>query len=113
MKELWVRSAERRRKTSTSKAEVKKECVLFLHDYLLKHPCKECGESDPVLLEFDHRDRTEKSANVTRLANFSLAKVKQELLKCDVLCVKCHRIRTAIQLGWYSADWHPLNKRFR
>lgn len=70
--------------------------------YLLKNPCVECGESDPVLLEFDHRNRNEKSNNVAVIAKAagSWDSLWKEIKKCDVRCVKCHRKKTARESGW-------------
>jgi hypothetical protein len=64
--------------------------------YLLTHPCVDCGEDDPVRLEFDHV-REEKLTEVSRLANdpANLNKVIQEIAKCDVRCVNCHRRKTS------------------
>lgn len=73
----------------------------FLVEYLGCHPCMDCGESDIVVLEFDHlRDKV---ADVSVLARegYSLDKVRREIDKCEVVCANCHRRRTAKQFGWY------------
>lgn len=73
-------------------------------DYLREHPCVDCGETDPVVLEFDHRNPAEKTDNIARMLSISAVwpKVLLEIEKCDVRCANCHRRRTAIQFGWYS-----------
>jgi len=70
-------------------------------EYLLEHPCVDCGESNPIVLEFDHRDPTIKDSEVTRLISYaSWERVEAEMNKCDVVCSNCHRKRTAKQFGW-------------
>ena len=61
----------------------------FVYEFLLAHPCDECGEVDPVVLEFNHRDPTSKSANLSdMIANgVSLAALSAETAKCDVCSV--------------------------
>jgi hypothetical protein len=69
--------------------------------YVADLACVSCGESDSVVLEFDHRDAATKVANVSRLmALHSWAKVRAEIAKCDLRCVNCHRKQTALQFGW-------------
>jgi len=69
--------------------------------YVAELSCVACGEADPVVLEFDHRDPATKFANVSRLmARHSWAKVRAEIAKCDLRCVNCHRRQTALQFGW-------------
>jgi hypothetical protein len=70
--------------------------------FLLDHPCIDCGESDPVVLEFDHRDKSGKVREIQWLVHTTTRwdKVLLEIEKCDVRCANCHRRRTAEQFGW-------------
>jgi hypothetical protein len=81
--------------------EQRRKIRQFLYDYLGRNPCIDCGEQNPCCLEFDHlRDKT---YNVSRMAaqGLSLARVKQEIEKCEVRCANCHRKKTAKTFGWY------------
>ncbi len=72
-----------------------------IHAYLLAHPCVDCGATDPVVLDFDHRDPKKKKREVAWLAaRRSWQVVMAEIEKCDVRCANCHRRRTALQFGW-------------
>lgn len=73
----------------------------FVYDWLVSHPCVDCGEDEPLYLEFDHlRD---KMATICQLVQrpASLSLIKTEIDKCEVVCVKCHRLRTASRANWY------------
>ncbi len=58
-------------------------------------PCVDCGRVlPPEILDFDHT-RGNKLAKISAMRkNCSLAKLKTELDKCDLVCPTCHRIRT-------------------
>lgn len=72
-----------------------------LIEYLKEHPCIACGETDIVVLQFDHRDPSTKIAGVCDMARkYSWDKVEAEIAKCDVLCANDHTRRTAQQFGW-------------
>lgn len=74
----------------------------FVYEYLLSHPC-ECGESDPVVLEFDHDDPSAKVFNISAKTGAVSNKVLlQEMEKCTVRCANCHRRKTAADQGWYE-----------
>lgn len=66
--------------------------------------CKHCGIKNPVVLDYDHKDGTDKTCAVSNMLahRYSLSVIKQEIRKCIVLCANCHRIRTAKQFGWYK-----------
>lgn len=74
-------------------------------EYLVKHlennPCIDCGEDDPIVLEFDHINN--KTASVTKLAKnkISLENLQKEIDKCVVRCANCHRRKTAKERSYY------------
>lgn len=63
------------------------------------HPCVDCGEMPPpVAMDFDHVRG--KSRNVADLSpNSSPKTVLREIAKCDLVCARCHRVRTAHRRG--------------
>lgn len=74
----------------------------WLIEYWQQHPCVDCGEADPVVLEFDHV-RDVKAFNVSRgFYSKGWKHVLAEIEKCDSRCSNCHKRRTAKQFGWYA-----------
>jgi hypothetical protein len=72
--------------------------------YLQHHPCVDCGETDLLVLEFDHRDRSTKRMPVSMMVrDYAWPQIALEIEKCDVRCANDHRRRTARQLGWRKA----------
>lgn len=96
--------------TGAAVSNYKRRCNIrqVIWEYLKLHPCVDCGECDPVVLEFDHRDPTQKTANVARLVTQHgplekvLQQIKDEISKCDVRCANCHRRKTAKEFFWYE-----------
>lgn len=96
---------ENQRKHSES---VKKNTKLYrkrnrdhIWNYLNTHQCIQCGEADPIVLEFDHREPEHKKCHIHELLSSSLEVLNEEISKCDIRCANCHRRRTALQLGWW------------
>ena len=74
------------------------ERTRYLIAYFLNHPCADCGEADPIVLEFDHLK--DKAFNIgASLSGRSWASILDEIAKCDVVCANCHRRRTARRKG--------------
>lgn len=78
--------------------------------YLLSQKCVDCGESNIIVLDFDHKDDVNKIANISKLiyGGCSWDKIKTEMNKCDIRCANCHRIRTSKQQGWYKEMYYGL-----
>jgi len=58
-------------------------------------PCTDCGGTfDPVCMDFDHRDGTDKVADIARMIGYGRQTLLAEIAKCDLVCANRHRIRT-------------------
>ncbi|MGI8495482.1 MAG: hypothetical protein ACR2L1_09260 [Pyrinomonadaceae bacterium] len=60
-------------------------------------PCQDCERKyHPWVMEFDHREGTDRIEAVGNLAARGCTdeKLKSEIEKCDVVCTNCHRMRT-------------------
>lgn len=100
---LWYEKNKERKRAK--EFERYSETWKFIIAYLKKHPCVKCGEKDPLVLEFDHIDRTTKEFDIGRAIRFSytLEDIKKEMRKCQVLCTNCHRRKTATEAKWPRA----------
>jgi DNA-binding NarL/FixJ family response regulator len=60
--------------------------------------CTDCGETNHIVLDFDHLHN--KKYNISRMIHdgFSWKAIAKEIEKCEVVCANCHRIRTHIRL---------------
>jgi hypothetical protein len=74
-------------------------------EYLASHPCVDCGEADPAVLDFDHVEPDCKRIEVARMIGrgHSWAAIQSEISKCVVRCANDHRRRTARQFNWYRS----------
>jgi HNH endonuclease len=79
---------------------LRRERTEFLVKYFASHPCTDCGENDPVVLDFDHLDPEAKCFDISQgLAYRSWQSIHDEIAKCEVVCANCHRRRTAQRRG--------------
>jgi hypothetical protein len=108
----WYRESykfNKKRKTSTEHQHEKmKRSRLYSLNYLKTHPCVDCGETDPVVLEYDHVDKSVKYKRRTRVFylvqhGYSQQRIDEEISRCEVRCANCHRRKTAKQQGWYQS----------
>src|SRR2546428_3678828 len=80
-------------------------------EYPATHPCVDCGETDMVVLEFDHLG--DKVADVSAYANGgrTWARIQAEIEKCEVRCANCHRRRTRATLFPNSATVPQIRRK--
>ena len=95
-RQQYIDAAQRRRRAIVFKR------VRYLVEYLRDHPCVDCGETDPVVLEFDHL-RDKEFGIGKGLRDREWRSVLDEMAKCEVICANCHRRRTARRGGFLRA----------
>lgn len=100
-KEFYARTIEKRkeRKKVNSKV-IRDRNNKYIREYLENNCCVDCGEKDPIVLEFDHKH--DKKYNVSDMTTLSIEYLQKEIDKCEIRCANCHRRKTAKQFGWYN-----------
>ena len=73
------------------------------YEWLSTQACADCGINDIRVLEADHL--YDKSFNISKKVGMvTLETLMVELVKCDIVCANCHRIRTCERAGWARAN---------
>lgn len=91
--------SEHRKKSSTV-------AVAIVVEFLLSHPCVDCGETDILVLEFDHV-RGVKRWNISEMVSggHSANSLLSEMKKCVIRCANCHRRTTMTNVGGWRCKW--------
>lgn len=100
-KEFYAKTIEKRRdKKKINSKLIRERNSKYIRDHLENNCCIDCGEKDPIVLEFDHKG--DKRYNIADMTTFSLELLQEEIDKCEIRCANCHRRKTAKQFGWYN-----------
>lgn len=99
-RKAYYKTAHGRERNLTTGKRARHALTDRLIAYLKEHPCVDCGESDIVVLDFDHLANKSMGISVMVRRGFSWEKILAEISKCEVRCANCHRRKTARQFDW-------------
>jgi hypothetical protein len=104
-KEYYARNKERMvKQINDSRIQRLAEYRQRFYDILKVSSCVDCGNNNPIVLDFDHKVHDEKTHEVSKMLHdgYSWERILEEISKCDVRCANCHRIKTAKEQNWYK-----------
>jgi hypothetical protein len=94
----WLSPESWKKRKEYYKKDVKErhsKNIKIIQEEKLKRGCACCGyRENAFALDFDHLDPNSKVEGVSRMSSRNIKKIKEEILKCQVLCANCHRIKT-------------------
>ena len=96
----WKDPAPVRQRVVANSARRRAETRARAVEYLLAHPCVDCGERDIVVLQFDHLRDKSFDLSVMIAWGASWARIEAEIAKCVVRCANCHHRKTAQERGY-------------
>ena len=75
-----------------------------LFEFLSSKSCIDCGENDPRVLDFDHKNHSNKFKTISSMlsGHYSWESVRKEIGKCDIRCSNCHRRKSYIQFRCFG-----------
>ena len=97
----YLRQSPQAKRVGGYGRKVREKLAARVDSYLEEHPCVDCGESNLIVLDFDHlRDKIDDVANMVAAAR-SWSEIESEIAKCEVCCANCHARRTSRRIGAY------------
>jgi hypothetical protein len=71
--------------------------IALVNRFKARFGCSCCGEKDSRVLDLHHHDPSTKDKEVSVLVGqgYSNDRVRAEIRKCEIMCVRCHRIEHA------------------
>lgn len=77
----------------------------LLAEIKLARGCADCGyKKHQSALDFDHV-KGDKVLNVGLMGTYSIARIMEEVAKCEVVCFNCHRVREQARLLRGERTW--------
>jgi hypothetical protein len=76
----------------------------FIAAHLKANPCIDCGETNIIVLEFDHLHSKDFNISDATRKGVGIKKLKNEIAKCEVRCANCHRKKTYERSGLTHKD---------
>ena len=80
----------------------------IVYQHLSSRCCVDCGETDIVVLDFDHLNHKRNSVSVMMRRGVSIETIQKEIAKCQIRCANCHRRKTAKDQNWqkqFEDNW--------
>ena len=102
------RHYEKHRERVIAKAKITSKTArdrmrVYINTHLQANPCIDCGESNTIVLEFDHiNDDKEFNISDAVRSGYGMPRIIAEIAKCEVRCANCHRKKTYERGGWTS-----------
>ncbi len=91
-REIWY---PKNNVTERSRAALRKD---KLREYIISlkgGPCTDCGKKYPhYVMDFDHVRGIKVIPVSKMITNGSIARITEEVKKCELVCSNCHRVRT-------------------
>lgn len=95
-----IRKAQRDKVSEALALRRHKAENLFLLDQIKSAHCADCDLSfPPYVMDFDHLNPETKDFDINRSGTRAWTRILQEVAKCDLVCARCHRLRTWSRKG--------------
>lgn len=89
-KETLRKSREKCKDNKILAYELKRKFIISLKN----KPCLDCNKIfDAYAMDFDHRNPSEKSFEISTAYHIEENILNKEIAKCDLVCANCHRVR--------------------